>query len=91
MNPDDAEVHAAADDRGVVVGGDDHDRHARILRAQVEQAGKAPHPRHGEVEQDQVDVAATVEELGNFVERPRLGNVDALEQPGDCLAQRPAE
>ncbi len=67
------------------------DRHARILRAQIHQAGKAAHARHGQVEQDEIDVAAALEQFGHFVEGAGFRDIDALEQAGDRLAQRAAE
>ena len=86
-----AEIHAAADDRGIVIGRDHDDRHARILRAQIHQAGEAAHARHGEVEHDEIDLAAAFEQLGDLVERPGLRDLDAFEQSGDRLAQRSAK
>ena len=62
-----------------------------ILRAQIHQPGEAAHARHGQVEQDQIDVAALVEQLRHFVERAGLGDLGAVEQAGDRFAQRAAE
>ena len=47
----------------IVVGRHHDDRHARILRAQIHQAGEAAHARHREVEQDEVDLGVRVEQL----------------------------
>ena len=86
-----AEIHAAADDGGIVVGRHHHHRHARILRAQVHQAGKAAHARHRQIEQDEIDVAAALEQFGDLVEGSGLGDFDLLQQAGHRLAQRAAE
>ena len=86
-----AEFHAAADHRRIVVGRDDDHRHARILRAQIHQAGKAAHARHGEIEQHEIDVAAAFEQRGSVVERAGLGDRRVGEQAGHRLAQRAAK
>ena len=39
----------------------------------------------------EIDLAAVVEQLGDFVERAGLGDFDAREQSADGLAQRPAK
>ncbi len=85
------EVHAAADDRRIVMSGDDDDWHTRILRAQVHEAGKAPHARHRQVEQDEVDLATALEQFRQVVEGSGLGNIDILEQAGNRFPQRSAE
>ncbi len=76
---------------GIVVGRHHDDRDARILRAQIHQPGEAAHARHGQIEQDEIDFAAALEQLGDIVERSGLGNVDFVEQAGHRLAQRPAK
>ena len=62
-----------------------------ILRAQIHQAGKTAHARHGQVEQDEIDVAAALEQFGDLVEGAGFRDIDAFEQTGDRLAQRAAE
>ena len=44
-----------------------------------------------EVEQDEIDLAAALEQLRDVVERAGLGDVDLVEQAGHGLAQRPAK
>ena len=53
--------------------------------------GKAAHARHGQIEQDEIDVAAAFEQLGDVVEGAGLRDIDLLEQPGDRLAQGAAK
>src|SRR5581483_1637519 len=86
-----AEVHAAADDSGIIVGRDDDDRHAGILRAQVKQARKPAYARHREVKQDEIHVTLLVEQLDHFVERSGLGNFGMRENARHRLPQRAAE
>jgi hypothetical protein len=86
-----AEVHAPANDRGILVPGDDHDRHAWVLRAQVQEPREAPHSRHGKIEQHQIHVAAAVDQSGDLVEAAGFGNVRLAKRPRDRLAQRAAE
>ena len=82
-----AEIHAAANDRRLVIGRDDHHRHARILGAQIHQSGKAAHPRHGEIEQNEIDIGGAVEQGRYLLEGSGLGDIGRREQAGDCLAQ----
>src|ERR1700730_2674399 len=53
-----AEIHAAADDGRVIVGGNDDDRNAWILSAQGNETGKYPHPGHRKVEQNKIALQA---------------------------------
>ena len=76
---------------GIVIGRHHDHRHAGILRAQIHQAGKAAHARHGQIEQNEIDVAAALEQFGDFVEGAGFRDIHALEQAGDRLAQRAAE
>ena len=55
------------------------------------QAGEAVHAGHVEIEQDEVDLAATLEELGHVLERAGFADLDMLEKAADRLPQRPAE
>ena len=64
---------------------------AGILRAQIHQTGKAAHAGHAQIEQNQIDVAAAFEQLGDRLEGAGLGDFDAIEQAVDRLAQRAAE
>ena len=67
-------------------------RQARILRAQIHQAGKAAHAGHEQIEQDQIDLAAAAfEEFGDLLEGAGLGDIGAAEHAVDRLAQRAAE
>ena len=63
-----------------------------ILRAQVHQPGESAHARHGEIEQDEIDVAAALEQLRPTSSNDAgLGDLDAFEQAGHGLAQRAAK
>ncbi len=62
-----------------------------ILRAQIHQAGEAAHAGHREIEQNEIDVAAALDELGDLLERAGLADMRAAEQSGHRLAQRAAE
>ena len=86
-----AEFHAAPDHGRIVVGRNHDDRQARILRAQIHQAGKAAHAGHAQIEQDQIDVAAALEEIHDLFESAGLADSDPVEQAVDRLAQRAAE
>jgi hypothetical protein len=72
-----AEFHAAADHGGIVIGRDHDDRQARILRAQIHQAGKAAHAGHAQIEQDQIDIAAALQKLGDFLEGAGFADIGA--------------
>ena len=54
---------------------------ARILRAQIHQAGEAAHAGHAEIEQHQIDVAAALEKLGHLFEGAGLADFDAPNKP----------
>jgi hypothetical protein len=84
--PGGTEFHAAPDHRRIVVCRDHDHRHARILRAQIHQAGETAHARHGQVEQHQIDIAATIEQRDRFVERAGLRDTGIAEQPGHGFA-----
>ncbi len=75
----------------IVIGGDHHDRDARVLRAQIDQAGETPHAGHVQVEQDEVDLAAAFEKLCHVLEGAGFADLDMLEKAADRLPQRPAE
>ncbi len=62
-----------------------------ILRPQVHETREPPHPGHGEIEQDEIDLPTPLEQCRHLVERGGLGDVDAIEQAGDGLAQRAAK
>ncbi|MET3316403.1 hypothetical protein ABIF41_008244 [Bradyrhizobium japonicum] len=86
-----AEIERAAD-RGAVVGGrDDHHRDRRILRAQIDQAGKAGDPGHRQIEQDQVDVGGLLQQLGQILERSGLVDPGRGQDARHRLPQRIAE
>jgi signal transduction histidine kinase/CheY-like chemotaxis protein len=85
------ERHAAANHGWVVVGGDHHHRHARELRAQKHQPGKSAHPGHGEIEQNEVDLAAAIEFPHHVVEAAGLGDLGAGELARNRRAQGAAE
>src|SRR3984957_18132457 len=89
--PGGAEVERAADGADVVAGRYDHDRHRRILRAQVNQAGKARDSRHGQVEQDQVDIGFPLQKRGQFLERSGFIDLGTGHDAGNRLAQRIAK
>ena len=91
MKPRRSEIHAATDHPGIVVGGDHDDRYAWILRTQIHEPGESAHAGHGQIEQNEIDVATALEQLRHIVERPRLGNLDVLEQARDRFAQSPAK
>ncbi len=85
------EIERAAD-RGAVVGRrDDHDRNRRILRAQIDQTGKAGDPGHREVEQDQVDPGGLFQQPGQVLERSGLVDPGRREDTCHRLSQRIAE
>ena len=86
-----AAVEALADGGGIVAGGDDHHRHLGVLRAQVEEPRHPVHARHGEVEQDEVDLARRRQPVGQLVERARLQHLGIGERRAQRLAQRPAK
>src|SRR2546425_12008158 len=86
-----AEIHAAADHPGIVVRRHNDDWHARILRSQIHEAGKSAHARHGQVEQDEINVSAAFEQLGYILEGSGFRDLDALEQTGHCLSQGAAK
>jgi hypothetical protein len=88
MKPEAPEIHAAPDHRRLVIGGDDHHRHARILGAQIHAPEKAPPGTL--VRQDQVDVGGTVEDRRHLVEGSGLGDVGP-QTARHRLAQRPAK
>ena len=89
--PGGAEIERAAD-RGAVVGSrDDHHRDRRILRAQIDQAGKAGDPGHREVKQDQVDVGGLFQQLGQILERSGLVDPCRGQDARHRLPQRIAE
>ena len=87
-----AELHAATDDRRIVVGRHHHDRQARILRPQIHKARKAAHARHAQIEQDQIDLGdAAVEEFAHLLEGAGLGDLGPAEHAIDRFAQRAAK
>jgi len=63
-----SEIEGAADRGAVVTGGNDNHGNRRILRAQIDQTGKAADARHREIKQDQVDVGVLLQLLGQFLE-----------------------
>ena len=86
-----AEFHAAPDNDRIVVARHHHDRQARILRAQVHQPRKAAHAGHGKIEQNQIEVAVTLQKVADFLERAGLGDLRAAEQPADRLTKGAAK
>jgi hypothetical protein len=94
---------SAADERSVsggtqtsavglfVAGGYDHHRDRRVLRAQVNQAGKARYSRHGQVEQDQVDIGILFQQRGEIIERSRFVDFRRGHDAGNRLPQRIAK
>jgi len=86
-----AEIHAAADHRRVVVGRHHHHRNAGILCAQIHQSGETTHAGHGQIEQNQIDLADLVEQLRDLLESPSLCDFSVLDQPRYGLTQGAAE
>ena len=69
----------------------DHHRNVRILRAQQQQAGKAAHARHVEVEQHEVAVAIGLERGAEPSRSPASSTRDRGVAAGQRLAQGGAE
>ena len=91
MNPEAPKLHAAADDGRIVIGRNDDHRHARILSAHIHQPGESARARHCKVEQHQIDVAAPIEQLDEFIKGARFSDIHSLEQSTHGLAQRAAK
>ena len=68
----------------------DH-RDFRVLGAQVEQPRHPVHPRHREIQQDEIGVAGRSKALGQLIERTRLEDLRIVERVADRLAQRAAK
>src|SRR5262249_33582317 len=62
-----------------------------ILRAQVHQSGKAAYARHREIEKDQIDFAAAIENARDLFERAGLGDLHLRIEARDRFAQCAAE
>src|SRR5690606_25395218 len=71
-----AVIEGAADDGGVFVGRDQHDRHGGMLGADGGQAGEAMVARHVQVQQHQVDLVARFEQGQHAIERFGFAGVD---------------
>ena len=61
-----------------------------MLGAQIDEAGKTTHARHGEIEQDEIDVGIGFERSAQAVEIAAFRNLAAAYGAGDRLAQRAA-
>ena len=60
-----------------------------ILRAQIHQPGKAPHARHVQVEQDEVDIVVGLERGAGLVEAAGLDDRGAGDQPDIASRKAP--
>ena len=76
---------------GILGGRDDHHGQFRVLRPQGHEAGEALYARHGEIEQDQVDVAFAAQESVQVVHAVGLDHAGLGHDGPDGLAQSAAE
>src|SRR5437867_13299129 len=72
---------------GLITGGDDGDRHRRILRTQEHEARKALDAWHLAIEQHQTDIAVAIETRRHGIERSGFVELYALEGTTHTLLQ----
>ena len=89
--PGGAEIHGPADHGGLLRGRHDHHRKLGILRPERHEAGKALDARHGQVEQDQVDVAFLGEGGVQVIHPTRFHHPGLGHDGGNGLPQRAAK
>ena len=82
-----AEIHGPADHGRLFGRGHDHDGQFGVLGPQRHQAGEALHARHGQVEQDQVDVALMGQGGVQILHAARLDDPGLRHDGGDGLPQ----
>ena len=89
--PRGAEIQRSPYGSDIVAGGHDHDGDRRILRAQIDQPGKTADSRHGQIEQDQIDIGILFQQRGEFFERAGVVDFRGSHDARNRLSQRVAK